>query len=407
MSADLYPNLVLERGNLIVVPRANFKSIIHYSRGVNGDMNRRFDHDAPEDIDDEIVEIIKGLMAQADIFLNLHDGWGFYRPEYVDKMHNPHRFGQSIIADASIYATDGDTIALAQMAHQVIERMNRKISVDEHKYHFMNTQTHDPETEFPEQAKSATYFALTNYGIPAFGIESSKNLSTLEMKIRYHNYAINEFLALMNIEPEHPAILYEPPHLIYMLISINDGHPQMIDEGKSIQVTPGDAIKVTHIESNYPRGLSCDVRGLGTENDFDCTIRVYSPTSIIARKDNTTIGTINVTVEPVNYELMTYIFEVNGQRKSVLDNQKLKVHRGDKIKIVDVVFENASGSEFEVNLKGFVPPTDYNSGEDRNFVIDTSQLTWNKYSVNGRGILWPIVVSKGDYEVSRAFIELE
>jgi predicted deacylase len=33
LSADLYPDLVLERGNLIVVPRANFHSIIRNNRG--------------------------------------------------------------------------------------------------------------------------------------------------------------------------------------------------------------------------------------------------------------------------------------------------------------------------------------------------------------------------------------
>ena len=407
LSADLYPNLVLERGNLIVVPRANFKSIIHFNRGVNGDMNRRFDHDTPEDIDDEIVEIIKGLMAESDIFLNLHDGWGFFRLEYVDDMHNPNRFGQSIIADASEYiVTGGDTLPLEEIARQVITRMNKKIDTEEHKYHFMNTKTLAPNTEFPEQLTSATCFAMTNYGIPAFGIESSKNLPSLEMKIRYHNYAINEFLNLMNIEPEHPAILYEPPHLIYMLISINDSHPQMIDVGNSIQITPGDALRVTHIESNYPRGLSCDIRGIGTENDFDQTLRVYKPTKIIARKDNTIIGTVNVTVAPVNYEFMTYIIEVNGERKTVLDNQTLQINRGDKIKILDVIFENATGAEFGVNLKGYVPPTQYNSGEDRNYLIDTTQLTWKKYSVHGKGILYPIVVSKGEQEVSRAFIAL-
>jgi len=409
LSADLYPNLVLERGNMIVIPRANFQSIIHNKRamGADGDMNRRFDNGKPQDIEDEIVVIIKELMGEADIFLNLHDGWGFYRPEYIDENHNPHRFGQSIIADAAQYIADGDTLFLETMAQEVITRMNKKIPDEEHKYHFMNTRTLKPDTDFPEQVNSATCFALTQYGIPAFGIESSKNLPSLEMKIRYHNYAINEFLKLMNIEPEHPAILYEPPKLIYMLISVNNGPPQMVDAGKSIKINAGDAVKVTHIESNYPRGLSCDIRGAGNENDFQRTVNLTGPTTITARKDNTVIGTVRVQVAPVHYEFLTYVFEVNGERKTLLHGQTLHLRRGDKLKILDVVFERTASDAFKVNLKGFVPTAGYNNGEDRNYSIDTEKLTWKKYSVNGEGKVFPIVVSKGSQKVSKAYISLQ
>ena len=42
LTADKYVNISLERGNLIVVPRANFYAIIKNERGINGDMNRKF-----------------------------------------------------------------------------------------------------------------------------------------------------------------------------------------------------------------------------------------------------------------------------------------------------------------------------------------------------------------------------
>jgi predicted deacylase len=42
LSADLYADMRLEKGNLIVVPRANFYSIITNQRGPNGDMNGKF-----------------------------------------------------------------------------------------------------------------------------------------------------------------------------------------------------------------------------------------------------------------------------------------------------------------------------------------------------------------------------
>lgn len=407
MSADLYPNLVLERGNLIVIPRANFESIIHNNRGVNGDMNRRFDKDLPKDIDDRIVEIIKGLMGEADIFLNLHDGWGYFRPEYVDSEHNPHRFGQSVIADARYYVAHGDTIHLEEMATQVIRNMNKKIMTPEYQYHFMNTKTPDPKSDFPEMRVSATFFALTEFDIPAFGIETSKNLPNLEMKIRFHNYAINEFLKLMNIEPEHPAILYEPPKLIYLLISINHGPVQLVNPGQTIDINSGDLVTVQHIESNYQRGLSCDIQGMGNDNDLQKPMRINKSTTIIVRKDHSVIGQIPLAVDQVSYNLMTYIFEVNGRKKAILNNQSLEVHRGDKIKIIDVLFDGSSSSDFTVNLKGYVPPTDYNNGEDRNYLIDVSQLQWDKYSLHGKGKIYPVVVYKGNHPVSSCFISIQ
>lgn len=409
LSADLYPNLKLETGNLIVVPRANFHSIIRNKRGIgkNGDMNRRFDTDTPKDIDDQIVEIIKNLMAESDLFLNLHDGWGFYSDVWVDDTRNPKRFGQSVIADASTYITETDVLGLEAMAREVISRVNEKIEDKSHYFHFMNTNTLAPDTEFPEMLKSATCYALTNFGIPAFGIESSKNLKSLELKIRYHNYVINEFLKLVEVEPEHPAIIYEPPRLIYLLVSINKNDPRLVDNNNTLRLIAGDEIKVTHIESNYERGLSCDILGAGTEQDFQKTVVLDKSTSIIMKKDSKIIGKINVRVDTLNCKFMTYILEVNGKNRAILHGQTLRVKRGDRIKIRNVVLEGLNSSQVKVNLKGYVPQLSYNTGEDRNYLINTSKLNWKKYSIYGKGKVYPIVVSKAEKEISRAFIYIK
>jgi len=408
LSADLYPNLVLEKGNLIVVPRANFHSIILNSRGVNGDMNRRFDHDPPKDIDDRIVKIIKQQMSESDLFLNLHDGWGYYRTEYIDKNHSPYRFGQSVIADISEYVTkNGDTLKLASMGKSVVETINSKIEDPSLHFHFMNTESFDPKTDFPGMKKSATYFALTNYGIPAFGIESSKNLPSVEEKIRFHNYAINAFLKLMGIEPEHPAIITEPPKFIYMLLTVNGGRPQLVESGQTVHLSAGDVVNVTHIESNYARGLSCNILDHGTANDMRKSYSITEPTSVVVRKDNEVIGEVYLEVKHVNYDLMTYIIERDGEREAILSDQTLQVKRGQKIRIVDVLFDGVKSSTFRVNLKGYVPPGDLNSGEDRGYLIDTSTMHWRKYSLHGAGEVYPIVVSKGDLQVSQAFLSIQ
>src|SRR4030042_320012 len=74
LSADLYADMSLDRGNLIVVPRANFYSIITNQRGPNGDMNRRFnEEDSSSSMEDQIVSILKKLINESDYLINLHD----------------------------------------------------------------------------------------------------------------------------------------------------------------------------------------------------------------------------------------------------------------------------------------------------------------------------------------------
>ncbi|MDR1312764.1 MAG: succinylglutamate desuccinylase/aspartoacylase family protein [Deltaproteobacteria bacterium] len=213
MSADLYVDMALERGNLIVVPRANFKSIIAFNRGIVGDMNRKFSDaqagPAPApDPDREAVRIIKNLMAEADLFLNLHDGSGFYRHSWESEMANPKRYGQCIIADAESYRDPktGRDIALGRDARRAVELINRSIPEDEFKFRFSNHDTLSETTSHAEQRGSATFYALTALGIPAFGIETSKQLPSLEMKIRQHNLAVNAFMDIFGVVPESPRV---------------------------------------------------------------------------------------------------------------------------------------------------------------------------------------------------------
>jgi hypothetical protein len=305
MSADLYVDTALERGNLIVVPRANFKSIIAFNRGIVGDMNRKFSEaaagPAPErDPDAEAVRILKNLMSEADLFLNLHDGSGFYRHSYESEMANPRRYGQCIIADAEVYRAPGTgrEIALGRDARRAVEMINRDIPEDEFKFRFSNHDTLSESTRHAEQRASATYYALTVLGIPAFGIETSKQLPSLEMKIRQHNLAVNAFMEIFGVVPESPRVRLEPPELSFMVISV-DGHPAVaVRDGETLLVPGGSSISVLHLASNYTRGLSADVLGLGGLNDMETPLRIDGPTSVMARRDNTQIGLVGLDVLP-------------------------------------------------------------------------------------------------------------
>src|SRR3989338_11250193 len=137
LSADLYADMALRKGNLIVVPRANFFSIIEHKRAINWDMNRRFAiANSKEYYEDKIVEILKGLISQSDFFLNLHEGSGFFRESYESGLKNPMRFGQSIIADADIYYSKekGANIPLRGIAKKIADHVNKII--DNQQYHF-------------------------------------------------------------------------------------------------------------------------------------------------------------------------------------------------------------------------------------------------------------------------------
>jgi len=188
----------VSQGQVWVVPNLNFESIIKRSRGVNGDMNRKFASLKPSDPDYAAVERIKALIRapEIDFILNLHDGSGFYRKQYVDKMHNPNRWGQSIIIDqeelgSSRFARVGD------YARAVAERVNAQLLSAEHSYRVHNTETAQGDEEM---AKTLTYFAIRN-GKPAVGLEASKSLPTRE-RVYYHLQLVEALLGQLGVKLE-------------------------------------------------------------------------------------------------------------------------------------------------------------------------------------------------------------
>ncbi|MDR2612762.1 MAG: hypothetical protein LBG06_08045 [Deltaproteobacteria bacterium] len=305
LSADLYVDTALERGNLIVVPRANFKSIISFDRGTLGDMNRKFSEGVPgpapdPDPDQEAVRVIKNLMAEADVFLNLHDGSGFYRHSWESDMANPRRYGQCIIADAEEYADPrtGRVLRLGRDARRAVEMVNREIPEDIYKFRFSNHDTLSADTRHAEQRGSATFYALTALGIPAYGIETSKQLPSLEMKIRQHNLAVNAFMEIYGVVPESPRVRLEPPELSFIVVSV-EGHPAMaVRDGETLLVPGGALVEILHVASNYSRGLSADVLGLGGLNDIGTPLAVNAPTAVVARRDNIRIGRVGLGILP-------------------------------------------------------------------------------------------------------------
>jgi hypothetical protein len=419
LSADLYADMSLAKGNLVVVPRANFYSIILNQRGPHGDMNRKFTNgDSASSAEDKIVTILKKLISQSDYLLNLHDGAGYYYPKYINKWRNPMRFGQSIIADTHEYRVPGTNrvIKLEEMAQKVIDEVNPHIENELHKFHFMNTKTGAKDSRHSEQRKSATYYALTEHQIPAFGVETSKFLPSIDLKVRYHNLVINAFKGLFGIIPESPGLVLDKPLLKYLVVSINGQIPIVIKENQTLELQAGDSVKVSHIESNYERGLSLDILGYGDLNDYRREFVVFRNTSIIVRKDNHIFAEIPLKISKKRLgeekskirpaKLDYFVVETKGHRILLSNGETLDLVKGDKLKIVDIIPSFPSVPGITVNFKGFVGDWKNNTGEDRGYVIDTGANLIKRYSLHKKGKFYTVIASKGDNVLGRMKIRL-
>jgi len=186
----------ITKGSVWVVPNLNFHSIILRSRGPYGDMNRKFAYLSKKDPEYKTVERIKSYIRdeKVKLILNLHDGSGFYRHQYVDKQHSPYKWGQcSIIDQSSIKVKHYGN--LEEISSQVVKHVNSSLLKEEDRYHLHNTRTVEGDKEME---KTLTYYAI-NHNKAAFGNEASKNLAT-HKRVYYHLLAIEKYMDIMGIE---------------------------------------------------------------------------------------------------------------------------------------------------------------------------------------------------------------
>ncbi len=186
----------ITKGSVWIVPNLNFYSIIKRSRGPFGDMNRKFAALSPTDPDYFSVQRIKKYIKSPDVkvVLNLHDGSGFYRKEFIDWSHSPNRWGQSSIIDQKSLDIE-EYGNLEEISSQVCEHVNQNLIKEKDSYRVKNTHTRLGDKEME---KTLTYFAINN-GKAAFGNEASKVLP-LHERTYYHLVAIEKYMEIMGIE---------------------------------------------------------------------------------------------------------------------------------------------------------------------------------------------------------------
>jgi len=420
LAADLYVDVALQKGNLIVVPRANFPSVVSNNRWINGDMNRQFTPDSKKapngTYEDKVVEVLKKLMSESDVLLNLHEGSGFYRPEWISNQKNPTRWGQSVIADDDEFTSpkDGRGIPLKSRAIRIMDLVNARIAEPEHRFHFNNTRTAYKDSPHPEMRGSATFFALTQLGVESYGVETSKEIEPLDIKVKYQSLVVNAFMDDLGIVLQNPKIALDPPHMEYLLVSVNGKTVYGIPNGATLSVHRGDEIQIEHIAANYERGLIADVVGVGGLNDLHKSLIVDHSLRVLVKKDQFPCGEIHIeptdtatpevrapSAAPKRDRVIAFLLEVDGAARSIPDGEKLALTDNQVLLIKGVEFRGGSPADVQLNFVGFVPPgKGTNDGEDRGSPITKSVLRL-RFSVGGKGVEYVITARYKNREVGR------
>jgi hypothetical protein len=305
LTADRYVGLKLLKGNLIVVPRLNLFAILTRKRvGLSGqDMNRKFQlSEENRDPDMKVVSLAKSLMDRADIVLNLHQGYGFYSPIWIDHTRNPVRWGQCNVIDAPTFdLPDGNKLKLELFAQKVIPKINSEILDKKYHFHVNNTHTSSERSFHKEQRKSLTYYALTVKHKMAFGIEATMN-SPLPQAVAYLTMAVNAIIENAGIVVE--AFPSTSPEMIAselkrneefkgLLVKINDTE-KLIPPNHKIHLSLGDRFQILSVEAMHPRGWYPFLVGSKSYNDVGEEFSIWQDSRLILQKDGKKIAAFDI-----------------------------------------------------------------------------------------------------------------
>lgn len=373
MAASLIStHYVITKGSVWIVPNLNFYAIIKRSRGPFGDMNRKFADLSPKDPEYEIVQRVKSYITNPNVklILNLHDGSGFYRPMYIDKNHQPNKWGQTVVIDQEILHNENvkKYKDLYTIASDVVNHTNKHLLKDEDIYRIKNTHTRFKNSkESKEMAKTLTYFAI-NSGKAAFGHETSKSLNVTK-RVYYKLLAIEKFMDIMGIEYQRKFDL-----------TVNGVERVLEDE-----------INLTFDDTNINMPLK-DLRNIQKFFPIDENgVVKFLPSNplikIIKNKDEYTIYYGNRRLTKLQADYAKHLsFETKVD--IIIDGKLQKVKFGDTIDIKKSfnVIENG----FRVNVIGYKSKDGVETGKN----IKKSHFI-KRYSVQKKGDLYRIEFYKG------------
>jgi hypothetical protein len=438
VTADLFADMQLQQGNLIVVPRANMPAIVSNKRGINGDMNRNFSGariDSHSHLyEEKVVAVLKELIAKSDVLLNLHDGYGYYRPTHESDLKNPKRWGQAIITDRELFDVGDKMLHLGERAQRVVDSVNSMVENPLHKFHYKNTRTKSNDSHHKEQRTSATFFALYHHGIESYGVETSKNIRSLEQKVAYQTAIVNAFLAEFDIIPEPHKTKLAQPQLAYLLLSVNNQRPVAYRNGETINLVKGDLLTIERAITNYQRGVVVDIEDIGQLNDAGKTFQIDEGASIRVLKDQYLCGRIFVNlVDPASQadsiaqldsfaqsqkifneptaaqnktQLAHLLIEVNGNAQRIEHGETVRIKKDDELKLIDYIDSQQNPVSMKLNFVGFVGNPKTNDGQDRGYKIKQKNLI-RRFSVNGLGQVFEIKAEKNNKLIAQFYVSTQ
>ncbi len=351
----------ITKGSVWVVPNLNFYSIIKRSRGPYGDMNRKFAYLPKSDPEYNTIERIKKYITAPEVKLivNLHDGSGFYRLKYEDKMHQPLKWGQSSVIDQDILPGVNKYANTYEISEEVVKHINKHLLKEEDRYQTKNTHTRFKKTnEEMEMAKTLTYYAVT-HGKSAFGHETSKSLS-VSQRVYYKLLALEKYMDIMGIEYERKFKLEES---VVKNILDNDIKISLYDGKINLPLA-----KIRNILRYFP-----------VKKDGTIAFKPSNPLMSIIKKDN--IYTIYYGNRRLSRLKAKYI-----DHENVGDNVKLNIDSLDKnIKYGSIVkvkkdFMVYPIKDYKINVVGYTDKTN----KDTNVVINYDKML-KRFSIDKKG----------------------
>ena len=105
--------------------------------------------------------------------------------------------------------------------------------------------------------------------------------------------------------------------------------------------------------------------------------------------------------------ILLYKIKINGDERIFENEEHVKLVKGDKFEIVDVISDIENPSELIVNLKGYVGDPNNNTGEDRGYVINTDRDLWKSYSLEKKGKYYQMIVEYNGDIIGKLFFDLE
>ncbi len=360
-------------GQVIVVPNLNFESIIKRSRGVYGDMNRKFNQVSKTDPERLTIAKIKSMITDPDVdfILNLHDGSGFFTPTCESNLRNPDRWGQSIIIDQARMPAKytGLFCDLAATAQQCAQDVNAHLIDPGHTVGVKNTRTAEGDEEM---AKTLTFFAMKNEK-PAFGVEASKSFLT-PGRVYYHLLAIESFLKKAGISFERDFSL------------TRNEIEKAID--KDIALTLGERRILLYAENIRNR-----INYLPMEKDRRLQFLVNNPLlALVHNKSDFSLYHGNRCLSRLSPQYFEYDLGIDNIEMEV-DGQKKIVPFGSRIPVKEQFMVHPI-PDHRVNIIGFSKQ----DIEDETGVLVTKNDCMQRFSIDRDGLIFRIeVYSQGKF----------